>query len=79
MALFDGYSQAVAVTPHDTNDLDPKPTSAVYVGGAGNLSMILENDTAPVLFTALPVGIHRLAVTRVRSTDTTATAIVALY
>ena len=70
---------AVAVTPHATTPLD-NTSKALYVGGTGNITCRLADDSADVLFTAVPVGtILPIRVTHVRATGTTATAIVNLY
>jgi hypothetical protein len=68
---------AVAVTPSDTEDLARTAHKGLYVGTTGNISVeMLGGGTA--LFSSVPVGILPIAVTRVNSTDTTATNIVAL-
>lgn len=70
--------RAVAVTPADSDLTDV--TRAVYVGGAGNLAVLLAEDATPVVFTAVPVGTWLwIQAKQIRSTSTTATAIVALY
>lgn len=70
-------SQAEVVTPHDTNNIEN--TRAVYVGGAGNLKILLVNDTDPVTLVGVVAGsVLPIRVKRVYSTDTTATNIVAL-
>lgn len=75
---------AVAITPHDTNDqgLDPatggSPSTGIYIGGTGNLNVILEGMSSAILFSNLPVGFHPLRVKRVMATTTTATLIRAL-
>lgn len=77
---------AVAVTPHDTNDLADvavgsdtvSVTAALYIGTAGALKVITgQGDT--VTFGNVEAGILPLQVTRVFSTGTAATNIVALY
>ena len=70
-----------AITPHDTNAL-AHFTSHIYVGGAGDISVIPVGDTSasptPVPFVGLTVGWHPIRVTRVW-TSTTATNIVAVW
>jgi hypothetical protein len=74
-----GYAAAVAVTPHDTNDL-AESTSGLYIGGAGAVAVITEGEGTSVIFAAVPVGTTLpIRVTRVLSTGTTATNILALY
>lgn len=68
---------AFAVTPHDTNAL-AKTTRGLYVGGAGDVSVITSKGTT-VLFTGVVAcTVLPLRVTHVRSTETTATGIVGL-
>lgn len=70
--------QAYAVTPSDTVSFTQGKCRALYVGGAGNVTAIVGG--AAVLFTAVPVGTTLwIGATRVNSTATTATAMVALY
>jgi len=67
------------ITKSDTVAL-PFVTRAIYVGGAGNISMQLVNDKAPVLFTAVPVGtVLYVRAQQVYSTNTTATLLIALW
>lgn len=66
-----------AVTPDNSNDL-AYATRALWVGGAGNLSVI-DLDGNTVAFTGIPAGtLLPIRVARVRATGTTATNIVAL-
>lgn len=74
---MESYSVAQAVTPSDTVDFTLGKTSALYVGVAGNVTAIVGGEA--ILFTALPVGVHRISCTRVNATATTATNMVALY
>ena len=69
---------AVAVTPHDSNDIDV--TRSLYVGGAGNIKVDMHETGTAVTFEGVLAGsILPLRVSRVYSADTTATLIVALY
>lgn len=71
-------SNAVAVTPHDSTNLSDV-CRALYIGTAGNMAVVTA-DGATVLFSNVPAGsIIPIAVSRVNSTNTTASAIVALY
>jgi hypothetical protein len=71
---------AVAITPADGADLATAPCRALYIGGAGNLSVILAADAVAVTFVGLGAGtVLPIAAKRVRGTGTTATNIVALY
>lgn len=70
------YGSAAAITPSDTSDLGGK---AIYVGGAGNVTVVPESGGTAVLFTAPPVGsVIPIRFRRVNATGTTATALVAL-
>ena len=71
-------NSAAAVVPHDTNDLSVV-TRAIYVGVAGDVKVDMVGEGTAVVFTALPVGEHPYRVTRIYSTDTDATNIVALW
>ena len=69
---------ALAVTPNDTTAVLFR---SLYIGGAGDVSVVLIGDGtgAPVTFSAVPVGtILPIAVKRVRSTGTTATLIIGM-
>jgi hypothetical protein len=73
--LVQTYQVATTLTPSDTNNHNIK---ALYVGGAGNVS-VTTNEGTTVTFTAVPVGsILPVAVQRVRATGTTATNLVGL-
>ncbi len=68
---------AVAVTPHDSNDLSFLPR-AIYVGGAGDLNVEMKSGNT-VKFSAIPVGtLIPIRVNKVLSTGTTATLILAI-
>ena len=74
----DPLTNALAVTPHDTNDL-VYVTRGVYVGGAGTLKVNMQ-DQGTVTFTGVPVGtLLPIRATRVYSTGTSATSILALW
>lgn len=74
------YTKAANVTPNDTTDLT-KVADALWVGGAGNIAVILENDTSEVVLNGAAAGqlIQNIRVKRVLATNTTATNIVALF
>jgi hypothetical protein len=74
---------AAAIVPSDTADL-PHVTSSIYVGGAGNLVVLMADpgsiDSATVTFTAVPVGtVLQIQARRVMATGTTATNLVAIW
>lgn len=71
-----GYD-AAAVTPSDTGHIGN--ARALYVGGAGNVKVVTAAGTT-VTFTGVQAGsVLPVRATRVFSTDTTATNIVAIY
>jgi hypothetical protein len=73
-----GYANTAAVTPDDDNDLNDT-TRALYIGGAGNVTIIDANGNTTT-FEAVPVGmILPVRASRVMATGTTATNIVALW
>ena len=68
-----------AISPNDTTALTAL-TRAIYVGGAGDISLILAGDTAAVTFKAVPVGTTLdVCASLVKSTGTTATNLLGLY
>lgn len=70
---------AEAITPNDNADLTTT-TRGLYIGGAGNLRVVLDRDTTPVTFVGVVAGsLLPIRATRVYATSTTATNIVALY
>ena len=70
---------AFAITPTDGVDLS-FVTRGLYVGTAGNVAVILKGDSSAVTFVGVPAGsVIPLRVSRVNSTNTTASDIVGLY
>lgn len=54
-------------------------TRSIYVGGTGDLAVKMAGDGAIVVFESVPAGaVLPIRVTQIRSTDTTATLIVAI-
>lgn len=77
--IIDPAQKAFAIEPDDNNDL-AESTRALWVGGAGDISVIMVGDTAAVTFAGAQAGsLIPLRVKRVRSTSTTATSIVGVY
>ena len=69
----------VPVTPSDSVNLAGGDTIGLYVGGAGNVSVVMANGQSRTI-TALSAGIiHPISVKRVNATGTTATSIMAVY
>lgn len=68
---------AVAITP--SNTVSVSSPRAIYVGGAGDVAVRFNGDTADTVFKAVPVGtILPISPVYVR-TATTATLLVGLY
>ena len=69
------HGGAKAITPSDTV---LQAYTGIYVGGAGNVAVTMESGDV-VTFTAPPVGsILPIRVTKVMSTNTTATPLIGL-
>lgn len=76
--LSSPYTGGEAVTKHDTNELT-KVTRALYVGGAGTLTVIT-SDGSTIAFGAVTAGtLLPLRVKIVKNTGTSATSITALW
>ena len=73
----DPISYGVAVTPNDGSDL-ANPCRGIYVGVTGNVKVTLRGGE-DVTFVGLAAGVlHGIRATRIWSTGTTATSIVAV-
>lgn len=69
---------AAAVTTSDSTVLPV--TRALYIGGAGNITVTMAEDGNNVTFVGVLAGmVYPLQVSKVLATGTTATNIVALY
>ncbi len=68
---------SAAVTPHNSTDLTDS-TRALWVGVLGDISVEMENTGSAVVFKGVQ-GLIPIRVTRVNSTATTATDIVAIW
>lgn len=78
VAASDPAQAAQSVIPSDTIDLT-NVSRALYIGGAGNLSVVMVSGQS-VSFTDVAAGsILPLRVQRVNASDTTASRIVALW
>lgn len=73
--------QGESVTPSDSVDLPSGPCTAIYVAGAGNVSVNLPNSgVVTALVSSIGAGqIVRINASRILNTGTTATGIYALY
>lgn len=76
---------AVAVTKSDTNDIwgvtygtNSAPCRALYIGVTGDVKVMMIDGTTPT-FKNVPVGILPVRVTRLYSTGTGASEVIALY
>ena len=64
------------ITPNDNADITYAFSKGVWVGGTGDLRVIMINDTDPVTFTNVQGGsLLPIRVKRVMNTGTTATGI----
>lgn len=72
-------ASAFAVTTSDTVDLPNGPCRSLYIGVAGDVTLIPSKSGQSVLFKAVPVGILPVQASRVLAAGTLATNIVALY
>ena len=70
--------EAAVVTPDDVNDL-VNTSRSIYVGTAGDVSVHMIGQSAPVVFKGVPVGILPIRADRVLASGTTAADIVALW
>lgn len=78
--IISPYNIAVAISKSDTvNFGGPKLLcDAIYVGGAGVVAVVLQDDTV-VNMTAVAGSILPIQAKRVNSSNTTATVMTALY
>jgi hypothetical protein len=72
------FKNAAAVTPSNTEDL-AVTASALYIGVSGHVKVDMEGTGDGIIFKSVPVGILRGRFTRVYSTGTAATDIIALW
>jgi hypothetical protein len=74
-----GARKLLSVTPHDTNNQNLSGCRALWIGVAGNVAIIAEDDTAAVTLVGVSIGLLPVKAKRVMATNTTATTIVALF
>ena len=76
--MVQAFNSYPVLTPSDTVDL-PALTQALWVGAAGDVAAVAQNNRVTV-FAAVPAGSWLpLAARRINATGTTATGLVALY
>lgn len=68
--------EAEDVTPSDSVNLDP-PARYLYIGTTGDVSVVMKGGGNTVVFSNHPVGYFPQSVSRVNSTGTTASDIIA--
>jgi hypothetical protein len=68
-----------SVTPNDSADLARAPCRALWVGGSGNIAVVMKDGTTATITGVLQGTLLPLMVQRVNATSTTATNIVAVY
>ena len=74
-----GFVDGETVTPSDSNNFAKGVTRAIWVGGAGNVAVVTASGTV-LTFVGVPAGYMLVGqITRVNSTNTTATNMLALY
>jgi hypothetical protein len=79
LGLTQAAYDAAAVTPSDTLDLTTV-TRWLYIGGAGNLAVVMFGTGTNLTLTGLLAGtLLPMRVSRVKATGTTATNILALW
>jgi hypothetical protein len=68
---------ATAVIPSDATIIPV--TRGLYIGGTGDVSVVMADDENTITFIGVPAGIFPVQVMQVLATGTSATNIVALY
>lgn len=75
-----GAQRLRTVTPADGSDLPLGVCDSLWIGGAGTIAIIAEDDSVAVTLSGVPAGTNlRVRAKRVLSTGTSATLIVAYY
>lgn len=77
MSISTADRNAEVVVPSDTVNL-VEPSRALYIGVTGDVSVEMAGVGSAIVFIAVPVGVLQIEVTRVNSTNTDATDMVAL-
>jgi hypothetical protein len=72
-------TRGFAITPSNTT-VFAHAINHIWVGGVGDLAVMLAGDTVAVTFSAVPAGtMLHICATKVMATGTTATLLVGLY
>lgn len=71
------FVRSWSVTPDDGSAL-PSVARSLWIGQAGDVTLLLRDSTAPITLKNVPVGLLRMWTRRVFATGTTAASIVAL-
>ena len=78
-ALTSPARKGFSITPNDSVDLSVT-CRAMFVGVAGDISVILADDSSSIVFKNVPAGsVLPISVKRVEATLTTASDILGLY
>lgn len=72
------YNDYVAIAKSDSVNFAEGPCDAIYIGGAGIVVAVSENDNT-TSFTCVAGQVLPISAKRVNSTNTSATLMVALY
>lgn len=72
------YNYSEPITPSDTANIFPRVTDAIYVGGAGTVTVVWANDRTQQ-FTCVAGQTLPVKAKRVNSTGTAGTLLVALF
>lgn len=75
-AVYSAY-KGIAVTKSDATILET--TRGLWIGTTGDVAVVFADGGSAVTLKAVPVGILAVQVTKVMSTNTTASDMVALY
>jgi len=78
IGLQSPFNNGFEVTPHDTNELT-NHTRAIYVGGAGNISLTTSGGDLFTMTGVLAGTLYWVRAKIILSTGTTATNLVGLY
>jgi hypothetical protein len=73
------YNHAIPIVPSNTVEIAGRPTDAIWVGGAGTVTVVFGEADRTATFTCLAGQLLPLRVRRVNATGTTATLMQALF